>query len=103
MKIKPLMLLLSLLCTQALAQTSSEVLKKEIENLSNQLISEKEKTAYLKAALELRSGNIEITLDSTTIKITEVKGSKTDDKITVRGLITYLGTKKGIYNLQCNK
>lgn len=94
MKLTPLILILSLFCTSAFAQNDAEALKTEIKSLHKQLLIEKEKTTYLKAALELRKGNVEIELDSVVVKIVEIKGNRTDNKITIKGLITYLGTTK---------
>lgn len=87
--------LLSLLGNSTFAQSKAvEDLKNEIKNLTQQLLAEKEKTAYLKEALDLRSDKVEITNDSVTIKLVEVRGNSVEKTISAKGLITYKGSKK---------
>lgn len=73
---------------------NTEELKLEIKNLKHQLQAEQEKTTYLKEALDLRNDKIEVTEDSVTIKLIEVKGNSTDNSILVKGLVTYNGLTK---------
>lgn len=95
-KISNLTLTMMLLCgNMSFAQTSNvDELKKEITNLQHQLSAEKEKTAYLKEALDLRSNGKEFIQDSISIKITAVEGNLNSKSITVKGLVTYLGNIK---------
>lgn len=87
--------LLSLLCYVTHAQDNSlEALQNEVANLKKQLLEEKEKTNYLKEALDIRNNGLELTSDSVTIKLVEVKGNSTENTIVVKGLITYRGKTK---------
>ena len=94
MKITALVFTLNFLSIVAFAQKNTDQLNAEITALSKQLQAEKEKTAYFKKVLELRSVGTEITLDSVNIKIVEVRGKSAENLITIKGLITYLGQSK---------
>ncbi|MBD1420616.1 hypothetical protein [Sphingobacterium chuzhouense] len=83
---------LSLICRIGFAQTNSlEQLQSEITSLKRQLADEKEKVAYFKDALDLRNSELEITQDSVTIKLTEVKGNSSEKTISIKGLVIYHG------------
>ena len=83
---------LSLTGITGFAQTTETAqLQNEIASLKKQLTNEKEKVAYFKDALDLRSGETKITLENTTIQLVEIKGSSSENTIWIKGLVTYHG------------
>ncbi|TJZ60111.1 hypothetical protein FAZ15_14615 [Sphingobacterium olei] len=77
------------------AQTATEKqLQQEIVTLKGKLKEQAERTTILKEALDLRERGKEIKKEDVSIRITSLSQNQESGEVSVKGLITYHGTKK---------